>query len=97
MPTARGGAPKSTPPARVRLPHDRSLDARGSEGPRPSASSQLALLSYEQAIVIRDRCAPYFSRLEDLSGVQERLRAAGEGPSRRRPMLRRANEYRKIA
>lgn len=50
VPTARGGAPKSTPPARVRLPHNRSLDtqlhlgvdARGSGGPRPSASSQLA-------------------------------------------------------
>lgn len=59
--------------------------------------SQLALLSYEQAIVIRERCAPYFSRLEDLSGVQERLRAAGEAPSRRRPLFRRAEEYRKIA
>ena len=50
VPTAWGGAPKSTPPAHVRLPHDRSLDtqlhlgmdARGSGGPRPSASSQLA-------------------------------------------------------
>lgn len=59
--------------------------------------SQLALLSYEQAIVIRERCAPYFSRLEDLSGVQERLRAAGETGRRRRPMIRRAEEYRQSA
>ena len=50
LPTALGGAPKSTPPARVRLPHDRSLDTRlhlcvdtrGSGGPRPSASSRPA-------------------------------------------------------
>ena len=59
--------------------------------------SQLALLSYEQAIVIRERCAPYFSRLEDLSGVQNRLRAAGAAPTKRRPLLRRAGEYRESA
>ena len=35
--------------------------------------SQLSLLSYEQAIVIRERCAPYFSQLEDLGKVQQRL------------------------
>lgn len=35
--------------------------------------SQLALLSYEQAIVIRERVAPYFSQLEDISKVQQRL------------------------
>lgn len=54
VPTALGGAPKSTPPARVRLPDDRSLDAQlylgvdaqGSGGPRPSASSQLASSSH---------------------------------------------------
>lgn len=28
--------------------------------------SQLALLSYEQGIVIRERCAPYFTRLDDV-------------------------------
>lgn len=56
--------------------------------------SQLALLSYEQAIVIRERCAPYFSRLEDLHGVQERLRAAA---ARHRPLFRRSSEYRESA
>lgn len=35
--------------------------------------SQLALLSYEQAIVIRERCAPYFTQLEDVGKVQKRL------------------------
>lgn len=35
--------------------------------------SQLSLLSYEQAIVIRERCAPYFTQLEDISKVLQRL------------------------
>jgi len=35
--------------------------------------AQLALLEYEQAIVIRERCAPYFARLEDVGNVMERL------------------------
>ena len=43
--------------------------------------SQLSLLSYEQAIVIRERCAPYFTQLEDVSTVQRRLlaRSAEDG------------------
>ena len=36
--------------------------------------SQLALLKYEEGIVIRERSAPYFARLEDLSKVKERIR-----------------------
>lgn len=35
--------------------------------------SQLSLLGYEQAIVIRERCAPYFTQLEDIGKVQKRL------------------------
>lgn len=35
--------------------------------------SQLSLLSYEQAIVIRERCAPYFTQLEDVGKVIKRL------------------------
>lgn len=35
--------------------------------------SQLSLLSYEQAIVVRERCAPYFTLLEDVGKVQQRL------------------------
>ncbi|MGN1019218.1 MAG: type IV secretory system conjugative DNA transfer family protein [Aristaeellaceae bacterium] len=35
--------------------------------------SQLALLAYEQAIVIRERCAPYFTLFEDVGKVQQRL------------------------
>lgn len=37
--------------------------------------SQLALLKYEEGIVIRERCRPYFTRFEDLSAVLARLRA----------------------
>lgn len=37
--------------------------------------SQLSLLSYEQAIVIRERVAPYFSQLEDIGKVLQRLPA----------------------
>ena len=36
--------------------------------------SQLALLKYEEGIIIRERCAPYFARLEDLSKVKERFK-----------------------
>lgn len=37
--------------------------------------SQLSLLSYEQAILIRERVAPYFSQLEDIGKVLQRLPA----------------------
>ena len=46
--------------------------------------SQLSLLSYEQAIVIRERCAPYFTELEDVSRVQKRLPVRSE-PERPAP------------
>ena len=36
--------------------------------------SQLALLRYEEGIVIRERLEPYFARLEDLSSVKERIK-----------------------
>jgi type IV secretion system protein VirD4 len=36
--------------------------------------SELSLLRYEQAIVIRERCAPYFSQLEDVDKVMQRMR-----------------------
>lgn len=56
--------------------------------------SQLSLLKYEQAIVIRERCAPYFTQLEDVSSVQERLpqplgRSRSESPSRPTPQRQR--------
>lgn len=37
--------------------------------------SQLALLDYEQAIVIRERVAPYFTQIEDIDKVMQRLSA----------------------
>ena len=35
--------------------------------------AQLSLLQYEQGIVIRERCAPYFAQFEDLSRVIDRM------------------------
>lgn len=35
--------------------------------------SQLALLHYEEALVIRERCSPYFTNLEDYGKVVDRL------------------------
>jgi len=37
--------------------------------------SELALLKYEEAIVIRERCAPYFTQLEDIGKVMKRLKS----------------------
>ena len=47
-----------------------------------------------QAIVIRERCAPYFTRLEDVSSVQARLpkphgRSRSDSPSRSTPQRQR--------
>lgn len=42
--------------------------------------AQLALLDYEQAIVIRERVPPYFTQLEDVDKVLQRLRASGSAP-----------------
>lgn len=47
--------------------------------------SQLSLLRYEQAIVIRERCAPYFSQLEDvgkISAHSSRFRGRSPAPGR---------------
>ena len=41
--------------------------------------SQLALLRYEEGIVIRERTAPYCARFEDLSKVRQRIKR--EGPA----------------
>ncbi|MDO5435055.1 MAG: type IV secretory system conjugative DNA transfer family protein [Clostridia bacterium] len=43
--------------------------------------SQLSLLSYEQAIVIRERCAPYFTRLEDIGRITRHLTEGHAGSS----------------
>ena len=45
--------------------------------------SQLALLRYEEGIVIRDRAAPYCARFEDLSAVKRRIN--GKGPAAAAP------------
>ena len=44
--------------------------------------AQLALLRYEEGIVIRERMAPYFARYEDLDKVRERLRPDIREPGR---------------
>ncbi len=44
--------------------------------------SQLALLRYEEGIVIRERSAPYFSRFDDLSKIQQRLKLLEKDGSR---------------
>ena len=36
--------------------------------------SQLALLKYEEGLIIRERSKPYFTRFEDLSKVKQRIR-----------------------
>ena len=51
--------------------------------------SQLALLSYEQAIVIRERCAPYFTLLDDVVNDITRERDGAALPADR-PAARRA-------